>query len=366
VKPYAEDLLVDHVPFPAASNPARSIGTGPGPAPRMAHFRAGSLPATTRLVRYRPLGVGSSRPMKLRQRAVDALKAITPVTARRRLVRLRLGVRRLSARYRALPDFLVLGGQRCGTSSLYKYLGRHPEIAPSLRKEVEYFTIDYGRGEGWYRAHFPLRIRRRLHRALGRSMLTFEATPDYLFDPRAPQRIKELLPDARLIVLLREPVERAFSHYHHMARLGLEDLSFSDAVAAEEQRLAGQLDEMALDPLSRVLPFRRFSYAARGFYAEQLARWFELFPREQFLILDSADFFADPRSTLLRILEFVGAAPWTPAEFRNYSYTSKPAENPDIPEPTAAELRRRFSTPNRQLEQLLGTDLPWGEGHKPA
>ena len=299
--------------------------------------------------------------MKLRQKAVDALKAITPLTVRRRLVRLRLTARRVTARYRALPDFLILGGQRCGTSSLYKYLGRHPEIAPSLRKEIEYFTIDYGKGENWYRAHFPLRLRRWAHRLVGRSLLTFEATPDYLFDPRAPERVKELLPDARLIVLLREPVERAFSHYHHMARLGLEDLSFPDAVAAEEQRLDGQLEEMTSNPLSRVLPFRRYSYAARGFYADQLSHWFEHFPREQFLILDSAGFFADPGGTLRQILDFVGAAPWTPAEFRNYSYANKPAENPEIPEPTGSELHEMFAEPNRQLEQLLGIDLNWGK-----
>jgi len=299
--------------------------------------------------------------MNMQQRAVDALKAITPLAARRKLVRIRLGLRRLTARQRMLPDFVILGGQRCGTSSLYKYLGRHPGIAPSLRKEIEYFSIDYGKGENWYRAHFPLRLRRLAYRVMGRPLLTFEATPDYLFDPRAPERLKELIPDARLIVLLREPVDRAFSHFHHMARLGLEDLSFPDAIAAEESRLAGQLEEMERDPLSRVLPFRRYSYASRGFFAEQLNRWFEHFPREQFLILDSADFFADPRDTLARILDFVGASPWAPSEFRNYSYTKTAAKNPKIPEPTATELARRFALPNKQLEQLLGFDLAWGK-----
>ncbi len=299
--------------------------------------------------------------MKLRQRAIDALKTITPITARRRLVRIRLNIRRLTARYRALPDFLILGGQRCGTSSLYKYLGRHPDIAPSLRKETEYFTIDYGKGELWYRAHFPLKLRRLLHRLIGRRLLSFEATPDYLFDPRAPQRVNALVPNAKLIVLLREPVERAFSHYHHMARLGLEDLSFLDAVASEEQRLDGQLEEMARDPLARVLPFRRYSYAARGLYAEQLAHWFDHFPREQFLIVDSAQFFADPGATLRQILEFVGAPAWTPTEFRNYSYTTKPTRNPEIPEPTGTDLRERFAGPNRRLEKLLGIDLNWGK-----
>ncbi|MDJ0953309.1 MAG: sulfotransferase domain-containing protein, partial [Acidimicrobiia bacterium] len=203
----------------------------------------------------------------LRQKGIDALKRIAPVRMRRRLVRLRLRLRRVTARFRILPTFVILGGQRCGTSSLYKYLGQHPEIAPSLRKEIEYFTIDYGNGELWYRAHFPLALRRLISRLFGRSLVTFEATPDYLFDPRAPERLQRLLPEARLIVLLREPVSRAFSHYHHMARLGLDDLSFPDAIAAEESRLSGQLEEMKEDPLARVLPFRRYSYRTRGLYA---------------------------------------------------------------------------------------------------
>lgn len=302
--------------------------------------------------------------MNTRRRAADAVKAITPVGARRRLVRIRLNMRLLTARFRSLPDFVILGGQRCGTSSLYKYLGRHPEIAPSLRKEIEYFTVDYGKGENWYRAHFPLRMRRMLHRAMGRRLFTFEATPDYLFDPRAPERLRKLLPGARLVVLLREPVERAFSHYHHMARLGLEDLGFAEAIAAEDDRLAGQLEQMQNDPLSRVLPFRRHSYFARGLYADQLERWFEQFPREQFLILRSSDFFRDPRAVLEQILEFIGAEPWAPAEFRNYSYTKTPAENPDIPHPVAFQLTGRFAAPNRRLEELVGIDLAWGKAEK--
>ncbi len=298
--------------------------------------------------------------MSWRQRAVDALKTVTPMAARRKLVRIRLRLRTLTARYRMLPDFVIIGGQRCGTSSLYKYLGRHPEIAPSLRKEIEYFTIGYGRGEAWYRAHYPLKMRRLLHRAMGRSLLTFEATPDYLFDPRAPERLRSLLPDAKLVVLLREPVERAFSHYHHMARLGLEELSFPDAIAAEQDRLAGQLDEMKRDPLARVMPFRRYSYATRGFYAEQLRRWFEHFPRENFLILESSEFFADPGAVLQEILDFVGAARWSPSEFRNYSYARKPLEKPNIPEPVGSELAARYADSNRDLEQLLDFDLGWG------
>jgi hypothetical protein len=96
-------------------------------------------------------------------------------------------------------------------------------------------------------------------------------------------------------------------------------------------------------------------------YAEQLERWFEHFPVEQFLILDSAEFFSAPERSLQQILDFVGASPWSPSEFRNYSYTSQKATNPDIPQPTAAELAARFAAPNRDLEALLGVNLDWGD-----
>ena len=296
----------------------------------------------------------------IRRRAIDALKKVTPLRARRKLVRFRLAIRRLTSAFRIPPDFVILGGQRCGTSSLYKNLGQHPEIAPSLRKEVEYFTIDYDQGSGWYRAHFPLKLRRAVAGMRGKKLLTFEATPDYIFDPRAPERIKRDLPDAKLIVLLREPVSRAYSHYHHMSRLGLEDLPFDRAIDAEESRLEGELDEMQRDPYARVLPFRRHSYATRGLYADQLQRWFDLFPRDQILILMFDDLIADPEGTLHRIADFVGAERWAPAEFRNYSYTAKPASNPDIPAETARQLAEYFAEPNRRLNDLLGIDLGWG------
>ncbi len=297
---------------------------------------------------------------QVRLNAVDALKSVTPLAARKRLVRTRLSARRAMAAVRTLPDFLILGGQRCGTSSLYKYLGRHPSIAPSLRKEIEYFTIDYGRGEYWYRAHFPLEIRRSAASLRGRPFKTFEATPDYLFDPRAPERTVALLPDAKFVVILRDPIERAISHYHHNVRLGLEDLSFPDAVAAEDERLARDRRALREDPYDRVLNFRRFSYVSRGRYADQLARWFDAASRDRFLVLMAEDFFARPEQTLHEILRFVDAPVWSPPEFRNYSYTrDADTGSPEIPDGLRRGLADRFAVPNQELAQLLGVAPLW-------
>lgn len=297
---------------------------------------------------------------KARQDVVDALKSVTPLSARRRLVRARLATRQLTSSLRMLPDFLVLGGQRCGTSSLYKYLGRHPQIAPSLRKEIEYFTIDYPQGESWYRAHFPLEARRTVAGKRGTAFKTFEATPDYLFDPRAPQRAAALLPDAKCIVMLRDPVERAYSHYHHNVRLGQESLGFREAIAAEDSRLAHDRGALKHDPLDRVLHFRRFSYVSRGEYADQISRWFSVYPQNQFLFLMADDLFTKPEETLHTILEFVDLAKWSPAEFRNYSYTTTtPVANPAIPEDVRRDLENHFEPFDDRLGKLLDINITW-------
>ncbi|MEN8237955.1 MAG: sulfotransferase [Actinomycetota bacterium] len=302
---------------------------------------------------------------KARQSAADALKAVTPLKARRYLVRGRLVARIKTASLRVLPDFVILGGQRCGTSSMYKYLGRHPQIAPSLRKETEYFTIDYDKGEAWYRAHFPLRARRTVARRRGKPLLVFEATPDYLFDPRAPQRVAELLPDAKLVIMLRDPVERAYSHYHHNVRLGLEDLSFRDAIAAEDTRIASDIEAMRLDPLDRVRNLRNYSYVSRGNYGEQIARWLDVFDRDRFLFIIAEDFFEHPGDSLHALEEFVGVDTWSPPEFVNYSYTGGPTDgNPDLPVDLRLDLEQRFVSSHSDIESLTGISVPWNYGNQ--
>src|SRR5215208_8528317 len=124
-----------------------------------------------------------------------------------------------TAKLRPLPDFLILGAQKAGTTALYAYLRWHPQITGPSFKEVSFFDRHYARGERWYRAHLPMR----------RSSIVGEASPSYLFHPLAPERVAQMLPNARLVALLRNPVDRAFSHYQHEVALGREPLSFEAA-----------------------------------------------------------------------------------------------------------------------------------------
>lgn len=290
---------------------------------------------------------------------LDKLKPFTPGPVRHRVLMARLGTRRTTQSVRMLPDFLVIGAQRSGTSSLYKYLGTHPQIAPSLRKEVEYFTRRYGNGLDWYRAHFPLELRRQWsRRALGRELLAFEATPDYLVHPLAAERAALLLPSARIVVLLRDPVARAFSHHCHMARLGFESLTFEEALLREPERLAPDLDAMHDDPGHDPKRFLRFSYVARGMYARQLEAWMSRFERDRLLIVQSEELYARPAKVYEDILGFLGVARLLPKRFPNYSAAARGAPG-RIPPAAKELLAQRFEEPNRELFELLGQDLGW-------
>jgi hypothetical protein len=260
---------------------------------------------------------------------------------------------------RMLPDFLVIGAQRSGTSSLYRYLGWHPDVLSPLRKETEYFTREYVRGEGWYRAHFPLDARAALRARLRSSTsVTFEATPDYLFHPLTPERAAHLLPDAKLVVLLRDPVERAFSHYRHMVRLGFETLSFDDALRAEPERIGGDLLVLEADPLSRTPELLRFSYVSRGRYAEQLRRWIEHYPRDRLHVVESEAFFRDTAREYGDILGFLGLAEALPRSFSNLSSGTR--ERQAMAVSTLTRLRSAFAEPNEDLFALLGRRFEWG------
>lgn len=289
----------------------------------------------------------------------EHLKRLVSMRMRRRISRHRVAVRQLTARFRMLPNALIIGGQRCGTSSLFKYLGRHPEVESSIRKETQYFTAFTHRGEPWYRAHFPLvgPFARR------RPRICFEATPDYLLDPRCPARAAAALGRAYIVVLLRNPIERAFSHYQHNRSLGLERLSFEAALDAEDVRLAphqAMLDRHDDLPLPK--EYCRYSYVTRGLYAERLPAWIERFSRDRLLILCSEELFANPAGAYATVTSFLGISPWRPTEFRNHSHVTSPgvlAPTPMLAAATRARLARQFREPNERLYDLVGRRFDW-------
>jgi hypothetical protein len=245
------------------------------------------------------------------------------------------------------PDFIVLGAQRAGSTSLYRYIIQHPLVAPATVKEVKYFSYFHRRPRGWYRRQFP--------DSLPPGGQTGEATPYYLFHPHAARRIRERAPHARLIVVLRNPVDRAYSHYFHERRRGTETLSFEDALAHEAGRLAGEEERMRSDEDYNSLAHQLHSYQRRGQYADQLRSWYELVPRDRLLVLRSEDLYADPSTTIDVVTSFLGLPEAPLAEAVPHNEGIYPPMRPE----TRRSLERAFERSNHDLRALLGERFGW-------
>jgi hypothetical protein len=245
--------------------------------------------------------------------------------------------RRLIANFKQ-PDFLIVGAQRAGTTSLFNYLSQHPNIRSPLLKEIHYFDLNSQNSPDWYFAHFPP------NRG---NFLTGEASPYYLFHPEVPARVAKLLPTVKLIVLLRNPIERAYSNYQHSVSLGIEKRSFAEAIQPE---LNGQKYPVGS------IAHREQSYLARGLYAEQLERWLKIFPRRQLLILKSETFFQNPPETLNAISEFLGLSSFQEAEYFGTHYNA--SKYPDtLSDGLRAELALYFQVSNQRLVDEIGLNI---------
>src|SRR6266849_3282899 len=259
---------------------------------------------------------------------------------------------------RIMPDFFILGAQKCGTTSLYYYLAKHPNITSAWRKELHFFDKNFQKGLSWYRGQFPFNIRKYYAQDIRkRDFITGEASASYLFYPNVPKRVAEIFPQVKLIVLLRNPVDRAYSHYRHEVAHGREKLSFEDAIACEEERTRRDAEKMVTNENYYSYNYACYSYQARGVYVDQLQRWFRWFPREQFLIHRSEDLYADPATIYRRTLEFLNIPDLEPT--KEYEVYNKARYTP--PSKMDPELRKRlveyFEPGNLRLYELLDRDF---------
>lgn len=254
-----------------------------------------------------------------------------------------------TADMRALPSFLIVGAQRAGTTSLYRYVTQHPD-ARSVRlggKGVHWFDMHRTRDRRWYRSHFPREGR-------GAAFVTGEGSPYYMFHPTALERIASELPDIRLIAILRDPVVRAHSHWAHETARGFETLSFAAAIEAEEGRLAGEAERIESDPGYVSFEHQHHSYVARGLYADQLDRLQKLFPPSSVLVLPSAELFERPADAYSRTLSFLGLPPFE-ASYDRYNARSYPKMDPGV----LRMLRERFEDSDRRVVDALGAAFDW-------
>jgi hypothetical protein len=262
---------------------------------------------------------------------------------------------------RSMPSFVIVGAQKCGTSSLYSYLLEHPSIYPAYKKEVHFFDVHFSRGIKWYRAQFPLLLQARsFNRSLHR--VTGEATPYYLFHPHAPRRLGEVLPQGRIIVLLRDPVARAYSHYHHNRRPNLtpaffEPLSFEEALACEDERIQPEIEKMLANEFYRSHKHQAYSYKTRGIYVNQIDELLKHYPREQVIVLKSEDLFSNPQEVCERVFQFLGLPAYA---VKNTEALNKGRYEKGRSESSIRKQLREFFAPyNQRLYERIGVDFDW-------
>ena len=226
--------------------------------------------------------------------------------------------------FHVLPDYLIIGTAKGGTTSLYEYMVKHPQIFPALTKQIHYFDKYFSRGRNWYKSTFPSKWQKIKSMKKNKNFITGEATPLYMYHPLAPQRVYNLIPKVKLIVLLRNPVERAYSRYSMELNHNNETLSFEEAIEQEPSRLEGEFEKMQKDGNYFSYHYNAHSYLTSGIYTNQLERWFKYFPKEQFLILSSEDFYNEANKILNQVFEFLGVPDFnqeTFSVFRKGNYT---------------------------------------------
>ncbi|KRF14083.1 hypothetical protein ASG90_13065 [Nocardioides sp. Soil797] len=253
------------------------------------------------------------------------------------------------------PDFMVIGGQRCGTTSIFNALSEHPQIVrPPVEKGTDYYTLHYARGHDWYRAHFPVRSVARL-RTRGQA-LAFEACTYYMFHPFALERIAQDHPDIKLVVMLRDPVERAFSAFKHEVARGFEpEHDFVTALELEDQRLIGEVEKMRDDISYESHPHRHQAYKSRGQFAEQLDRVHRLFARDQVHVMESESFFEQPEREYRDLLRFLELnADVMPTFGRHNARPSAP-----MPDDARSLLDGHFRSHDDALSDVLGRRPHW-------
>ena len=257
-----------------------------------------------------------------------------------------------------LPDYLILGAQKSGTNSLYWYLRQHPFVKRATTKEILFFDKYYDRGLDWYRVCFPFKFQKYiLKNILGKNLVTGEATERYLDHPLSPQRVKDTIPNVKFIILLRNPIDRAYSHYNMRFGVGNETLNFEDAIKKEEERTKGEFERMEKDENYYSQSYFHHSYLNRGIYVDKLKRWMTVFSKEQFLIIQSEEFLRNTSKIYNQVLEFLNLPRWELPEYEEVGRAEY--KQPKMKDETRKKLIEFFRPHNQRLYEFLGVNYHW-------
>ncbi|MEB3341851.1 tetratricopeptide repeat protein [Okeania sp.] len=243
------------------------------------------------------------------------------------------------------PNFIIIGAQKSGTTSLENYIAQHPQVIPAIKKETHFWYRDFEKGINWYLAHFPPIPK-------SEKFITGEATPNYLENYQSAERIYNVFPEVKLLVILRNPVDRAFSQYNHWIRLNWDNRSFETAINSELEILRKNPEKPQGDKNYWQQPE---NYIGRGVYIEFIKEWLAVFPRKQILILKGEDLYEKPVKTMKKVWKFLELPEYQLPEYRKL--------NPGYYSPISDEMRQKlseyFQPHNQRLEEYLGMQFDW-------
>ena len=256
---------------------------------------------------------------------------------------------------RVIPDFLVIGAKRCGTTSLYQHLSEHPCISRSPRDNIGFFNENYHLGINWYKSLFPTVFYKKKMESKNKQCLFFDVTSTYMEEELTAKNVYEVNPNQKIIVILRNPVDRAYSHYHVNVKEKSEKRSFEDAIFEEMNRIKSERIIQNKNKNLRVFTPNNIHYLKKGFYALQLKSWFKIFPREQILVLSTEEFQEDQNLIYKKIFDFLNIPNM------KIKSTEKMEKGNYIPmkHDTRNLLLDYFRQCNHELFELINSEFDW-------
>ncbi len=278
---------------------------------------------------------------------------------------LKFFLRRITSNLRTYPDFIIIGSGRAGTTSLYSYLIQHPNIMTSFSHreqkvaDLHFFEYMISSSTNWYRSHFPTNISKKLLQLRTKdSVISGEFTSTYMYHPSVPKRIFDLIPNIKLIVILRNPVDKVYSAFSQQFQFKEFTTSFEEYIESELKRIKiienkPDLKTFNEDFESIAVP----NILRHGIYHTYLKNWLDIFPKKQIYVLDSKDLHDNTQETLDNIFKFLEIQPV------NISDTSKinVGNYSKMDKLTRRKLLDFFTPFNDKLNDLLGTKFHWSD-----
>lgn len=249
---------------------------------------------------------------------------------------------------RKLPDFLIIGAQKAGTTSLHHYLSQNVKIKAGVIKEAQFFNMNYVRGHQYYRSIFPF----------DDDFLTFDATPDYLDHPDVPELCHQLLPKAKLIIMMREPVSRAFSHFNFVQKYDRfeSELTFEQALAREEDRVNKALAMRNSDPYTAARHLSNYGYKIKGLYHQHICNWLKYYDKKRMLFIEFSEFVKNPQQSMDEVCEFLDIPPH---QLKSAEIKNKTSYDNTLDTNTRDQLLEFYHPHNQKLYELIGEKYNW-------